>query len=169
MVDDLVQGTVRVANAELDDMIILRSDGTPIYHHAVVVDDHDMAITHVIRGDDHLTNTFRQVQIYQAMGWDLPRFAHVPLIHGPDGAKLSKRHGAQSVPEFREQGFLPEALCNYLLRLGWSHGDLEVADPRRGDPAVRHRRRGPRPVADGLCEADQSERHLHSRRPTTTG
>lgn len=134
VVEDLIQGTVRVANAELDDRIILRSDGTPIYQHAVVVDDHDMAITHVIRGDDHLTNTFFQVQIYQAMGWDLPSFAHAPMIHGPDGAKLSKRHGAQSVTEFRDQGFLPEALCNYLLRLGWSHGDLEVLDR---DEAVR--------------------------------
>jgi glutamyl-tRNA synthetase len=125
VVEDLVQGTVRVANAELDDMIILRSDGTPTYLHAVVVDDHDMAISHVIRGDDHLTNTFRQIQIFQACGWDLPRFAHIPLIHGADGAKLSKRHGAVSVLEFREQGFLPEALCNYLLRLGWGHGDAE--------------------------------------------
>jgi glutamyl-tRNA synthetase len=128
VVEDLVQGTVRVANAEMDDLIILRSDGTPTYLHAVVVDDHDMAITHVIRGDDHLTNTFRQVQIYQALDWSQPAFAHIPLIHGADGAKLSKRHGAVSVLEFREQGFLPEALCNYLLRLGWSHGDLEVAD-----------------------------------------
>ncbi|MBV8092635.1 MAG: glutamate--tRNA ligase [Acetobacteraceae bacterium] len=128
VVNDLVQGTVRVANAELDDMIILRSDGTPTYLHAVVVDDHDMGITHVIRGDDHLTNTFRQVQIYQAMGWEIPAFAHIPLIHGADGAKLSKRHGAVSVLEFREQGFLPEALCNYLLRLGWGHGDVEVGD-----------------------------------------
>ncbi|MSP02733.1 MAG: glutamate--tRNA ligase [Acetobacteraceae bacterium] len=128
VVADLVQGTVRVANAEMDDLIILRSDGTPTYLHAVVVDDHDMAITHVIRGDDHLTNTFRQIQIYQAMGWELPLFAHTPLIHGADGAKLSKRHGAQSVTEFREQGFLPEAVCNYLLRLGWSHGDLEIVD-----------------------------------------
>jgi glutamyl-tRNA synthetase len=128
VVEDLVQGPVRVANAELDDMIILRSDGTPTYNHSVVVDDHDMGITHVIRGDDHLTNTFRQVQIYQAMGWDLPHFAHIPLIHGPDGAKLSKRHGAVSVLEFREQGYLPEALCNYLLRLGWGHGDAEVLD-----------------------------------------
>ncbi len=124
---DLVQGEVRVANAELDDMILLRSDGrTPTYQHAVVVDDHDMGITHVIRGDDHLTNAFRQIQIYRAMGWDLPRFAHLPLIHGADGAKLSKRHGAVSVQEFRDQGFLPEALCNYLLRLGWGHGDAEV-------------------------------------------
>ena len=126
VVDDLVQGSVRVANAELDDMIILRSDGTPTYLHAVVVDDHDMAITHVIRGDDHLTNTFRQVQIYRAMGWEPPLFAHLPLIHGADGAKLSKRHGAVSALEFREQGYLPEALCNYLLRLGWGHGDVEV-------------------------------------------
>jgi glutamyl-tRNA synthetase len=126
VVQDLVQGEVRVANAELDDMIILRGDGTPTYQHAVVVDDHDMGITHVIRGDDHLTNTFRQIQIYQAMGWELPRFAHVPLIHGADGHKLSKRHGAVSVTEFREQGFVPEALSNYLLRLGWAHGDDEV-------------------------------------------
>jgi glutamyl-tRNA synthetase len=125
-VQDLVQGTVRVANAELDDMIILRSDGTPTYQHAVVVDDHDMAITHVIRGDDHLTNTFRQVQIYHAMGWETPRFAHIPLIHGADGAKLSKRHGAVSVLEFERDGFLPEAVCNYLLRLGWGHGDAEI-------------------------------------------
>ena len=125
-VDDLVQGTVRVPNAELDDLILLRSDGTPTYLHAVVVDDHDMGITHVIRGDDHLTNTFRQVQIFRAMGWDLPRFGHLPLIHGADGGKLSKRHGSVSVLEFREAGFLPEAVCNYLLRLGWGHGDAEV-------------------------------------------
>ncbi|HEY2133783.1 MAG TPA: glutamate--tRNA ligase [Acetobacteraceae bacterium] len=126
VVEDLVQGEVRVANTELDDMIILRSDGTPTYLQAVVVDDHDMAITHVIRGDDHLTNTFRQIQVYDAMGWAQPRFGHLPLIHGADGAKLSKRHGAVSVLEFREQGFLPEALCNYLLRLGWGHGDAEI-------------------------------------------
>jgi glutamyl-tRNA synthetase len=134
VVEDLVQGTVRVANTELDDMIILRSDGTPTYNHSVVVDDHDMDITHVIRGDDHLTNTFRQVAIYHAMGWQLPRFAHIPLIHGADGAKLSKRHGAVSILEFREQGYLPEALCNYLLRLGWGHGDVEVLDR---DEAIR--------------------------------
>ena len=126
VLEDLVQGTVRVANAELDDMIILRSDGSPMYNHSVVVDDHDMAITHVIRGDDHLTNTFRQIQVYRAMGWELPRFAHIPLIHGEDGKKLSKRHGAQFALEFKEQGFLPDALCNYLMRLGWSHGYLEI-------------------------------------------
>src|ERR1700733_2331159 len=128
VIDDLVQGTVRVANAELHDLVILRSDGTPTYNHSVVVDDHDMGITHVIRGDDHLTNTFDQVQIYAAMGWERPHFAHLPLIHGPDGAKLSKRHGAQFALEFRELGYLPEALCNYLMRLGWGHGDVEVLD-----------------------------------------
>ncbi|MHB0733146.1 glutamate--tRNA ligase, partial [Roseomonas mucosa] len=126
VVRDLVQGEVRVNNAELDDMIILRSDGTPTYQHAVVVDDHDMAITHVIRGDDHLTNTFRQIMIYDAMGWPRPDFAHIPLIHGADGAKLSKRHGAVGALEFRDQGLLPEAVCNYLLRLGWGHGDEEI-------------------------------------------
>ncbi len=126
VVDDLVQGPIRVAHAELDDRVILRSDGTPLYLHSVVVDDHDMDITHVIRGDDHMTNTFIQVLIYQANGWAVPQFAHLPLIHGPDGAKLSKRHGAASVTEFREAGYLPEALCNYLLRLGWAHGDLEI-------------------------------------------
>ncbi len=126
VIDDMVQGEVRVANAEIDDLIILRGDGTPTYLHAVVVDDHDMAITHVIRGDDHLTNTFRQAQIFRAMGWDLPRFGHLPLLHGADGAKLSKRHGAVGLLEFRDQGYLPEALCNYLLRLGWAHGDTEI-------------------------------------------
>src|SRR6185312_47916 len=131
VVEDLVQGTVRVANSELDDLIVLRSDGTPTYLHAVVVDDHDMGITHVIRGDDHLTNTFRQVQIYRAMGWEPTRFAHIQLIHGADGAKLSKRHGAVSVLEFSDQGYLPAALCNYLLRLGWGHGDVEILDRAR--------------------------------------
>ncbi|MDF7674156.1 glutamate--tRNA ligase [Acetobacteraceae bacterium ESL0709] len=126
IIHDLVQGDVTVANEEMDDLILLRSDGTPTYLLAVVVDDHDMDITHVIRGDDHLTNTFRQAMIYRAMGWNLPQFAHLPLIHGPDGAKLSKRHGAQSVVEFRDEGILPEALCNYLLRLGWGHGDAEI-------------------------------------------
>ncbi|WP_158742511.1 glutamate--tRNA ligase [Acidisphaera sp. L21] len=125
-VQDRVQGTVTVANSELDDMIILRSDGTPTYQHAVVVDDHDMAITDVIRGDDHMTNTFRQIQVFLANGWDVPTFAHVPMIHGPDGAKLSKRHGAASVTDFRDAGYLPETMCNYLLRLGWAHGDAEI-------------------------------------------
>jgi glutamyl-tRNA synthetase len=126
VVEDLVQGTVRVANEQLDDMVLLRADGSPTYMHSVVVDDHDMGVTHIIRGDDHLTNAFRQSQIYKAMGWDIPRFAHVPLIHGPDGAKLSKRHGALGVEAYREMGFLPEAMRNYLLRLGWGHGDVDM-------------------------------------------
>lgn len=126
VVEDSVKGRVEVANAELDDMVLLRSDGTPTYMLAVVVDDHDMGITHIIRGDDHFTNSFRQLQIYQAMGWAAPAFTHVPLIHGADGAKLSKRHGALGVEEYQKMGFLPEALCNYLLRLGFSHGDDEI-------------------------------------------
>src|SRR5580704_5450225 len=125
-IHDLVQGEVTVANGELDDLIILRADGTPTYNLSVVVDDHDMGVTHVIRGDDHLNNAFRQKQIYDALGWAVPEFAHVPLIHGPDGAKLSKRHCALGVDAYRELGYLPEALRNYLLRLGWSHGDDEI-------------------------------------------
>lgn len=126
VIKDLVQGEIRVKNAELDDLVMLRSDGTPTYMMAVVVDDHDMGITHIIRGDDHLTNAFRQKVIYQAMGWTVPQFAHIPLIYGPDGTKLSKRHGATSVIEYKEMGYLPEAMRNYLLRLGWSHGDDEI-------------------------------------------
>jgi glutamyl-tRNA synthetase len=126
VVHDKVQGEVRVQNSQLDDMILLRSDGTPTYLLAVVVDDHDMGVTHVVRGDDHLTNTFRQLQIYRAMGWDAPEFAHIPLIHGSDGAKLSKRHGALGVDAYRDMGFLPEAMRNYLLRLGWGHGDADI-------------------------------------------
>jgi len=126
VIEDRVQGRVVWQNADLDDMIIVRSDGTPVYNFAVVVDDHDMGVTHVIRGVDHLTNAARQVQLYKAMGWDVPVFAHVPLIHGPDGAKLSKRHGALGVEAYRAKGFLPAGLRNYLVRLGWSHGDAEI-------------------------------------------
>ena len=126
LLEDGVQGTVRIQASELDDLILLRADGTPTYMLAVVVDDHDMGITHIIRGDDHLRNAFRQIPIYEAMGWDVPQMAHVPMIHGPDGAKLSKRHGALSTLAYREMGYLPEALRNYLLRLGWSHGDDEI-------------------------------------------
>lgn len=127
VIDDLVQGRVTVQNAELDDMILLRSDGTPTYMLAVVVDDHDMGVTHVIRGDDHLNNAFRQLGIIKAMGWPEPAYAHIPLIHGSDGAKLSKRHGALGVDAYRdEMGMLPEAVSNYLLRLGWGHGDDEI-------------------------------------------
>jgi glutamyl-tRNA synthetase len=134
-IQDLVQGPVTVQNGELDDMILLRSDGTPTYMLAVVVDDHDMGVTHVIRGDDHLNNAFRQLVIVRAMGWPEPIYAHVPLIHGQDGAKLSKRHGATGVDDYRDQlGILPEALSNYLLRLGWGHGDDEII---RREDAVR--------------------------------
>lgn len=126
VIKDLVQGTVRIENETLDDFILLRSDGTPTYMLSVVVDDHDMGVTHVIRGDDHLNNAFRQKIILDAMGWDVPEYAHIPLIHGPDGAKLSKRHGATSVEEYQHMGYLPEAMRNYLLRLGWSHGDDEI-------------------------------------------
>jgi len=126
VIEDLVQGRVSFKNRDLDDLILLRSDGAPTYNLAVVVDDHDMGVTHVIRGDDHLNNAARQTLIYQAAGFDVPRFAHIPLIHGPDGAKLSKRHGAQAVGDFRDMGYLPEALRNYLARLGWSHGDDEI-------------------------------------------
>jgi glutamyl-tRNA synthetase len=127
VIEDLVQGQVTVANAEIDDFVLLRSDGTPTYMLAVVVDDHDMGVTHVIRGDDHLNNAFRQLAIIRAMGWPEPIYAHVPLIHGFDGAKLSKRHGALGVDSYRDElGILPEALFNYLLRLGWGHGDDEI-------------------------------------------
>jgi len=134
-IDDQVQGPVTVQNAELDDLVLLRSNGTPTYMLAVVVDDHDMGVTHVIRGDDHLNNAFRQLPIYRAMGWPEPTYAHIPLIHGPDGAKLSKRHGAVGIEAYRdEMGILPEALDNYLLRLGWGHGDAEII---ARDDAVR--------------------------------
>jgi glutamyl-tRNA synthetase len=126
VVNDHVQGKVVFKTENLDDFIILRSDGTPTYMLAVVVDDHDMEVTHIIRGDDHLTNAARQIIIYNGMGWEVPEMAHIPLIHGPDGAKLSKRHGALGVDAYRKLGYLPEALRNYLARLGWSHGDDEI-------------------------------------------
>ncbi len=126
VIEDQVQGRVVWQNENLDDLVLLRSDGTPTYMLAVVVDDHDMAVTHVIRGDDHLTNAARQKQIYDALGWAVPVMAHIPLIHGPDGSKLSKRHGALGVEAYRAMGYLPAALRNYLVRLGWSHGDQEI-------------------------------------------
>ncbi len=126
VIADRVQGTVRTSNDQLDDMVLLRGDGTPTYMLSVVVDDHDMAITHVIRGDDHLNNAARQYQLYLALGWETPEFAHIPLIHGSDGAKLSKRHGALGVAAYEEMGYLPEAMRNYLLRLGWARGDEEI-------------------------------------------
>lgn len=126
VIDDQVQGRVTLQNQQLDDMILLRADGTPTYMLSVVVDDHDADITHIIRGDDHLTNAFRQLQIYQSMQWTPPLFSHIPLIHGADGAKLSKRHGALGVSAYQNMGIVPEAMRNYLLRLGWSHGDAEI-------------------------------------------
>ena len=126
IIKDLIQGEIKVSNSELDDLVMLRSDGTPTYMFAVVVDDHDMEITNIIRGDDHLTNAFRQKIIYQALGWEVPEFAHIPLIYGSDGTKMSKRHGATSVTDYRDMGYLPEAIRNYLLRLGWSHGNEEI-------------------------------------------
>lgn len=125
-IKDAIQGEVTINNEQLDDMVLLRADGTPTYMLSVVVDDHDMGVTQIIRGDDHLTNTFRQNEIYKALGWQAPEVAHIPLIHGPDGAKLSKRHGALGINAYEEMGILPEAMCNYLLRLGWSHGDDEI-------------------------------------------
>ena len=127
-IGDIVQGPVTVANATLDDMVLLRADGTPTYMLSVVVDDHDMGISHAIRGDDHLTNAFRQTQLFRALGWEPPAYAHIPLIHGPDGAKLSKRHGALAIGAYAERGILPGAMRNALLRLGWSHGDDEIID-----------------------------------------
>jgi glutamyl-tRNA synthetase len=126
VIEDQVQGRVAWQNENLDDLVLLRSDGTPTYMLAVVVDDHDMGVTHVIRGDDHLTNAARQTQIYEALGWHVPVMAHIPLIHGPDGSKLSKRHGALGVDAYRAMGYLPVAMRNYLVRLGWSHGDQEI-------------------------------------------
>ncbi|MGE5152034.1 MAG: glutamate--tRNA ligase [Rhodospirillaceae bacterium] len=126
LVDDQVKGLVRFENKNLDDLILLRTDGTPTYNLAVVVDDNDMGVTHVIRGDDHLNNAARQTLIYQGLGWEVPVWAHLPLIHGPDGTKLSKRHGAQAVSEFADMGYLPEAMRNYLAKLGWGHGDDEI-------------------------------------------
>jgi glutamyl-tRNA synthetase len=125
IVEDLIQGRVEFDNTELDDLIILRSDGLPTYNFSVVVDDATMGITHVIRGNDHLNNTPRQIQIYQALGYPVPKFGHVPMILGPDKKKLSKRHGAQSVMEYKKMGYLPQAVINYLVRLGWSYGDQE--------------------------------------------
>jgi len=126
IVQDKVQGDVRIPNKDIDDFVILRSDGTPTYMLAVVVDDHDMGVTHIIRGDDHLTNAARQTAIFNAMNWDVPVFAHIPLIHGADGAKLSKRHGALGAEAYRALGYLPDALKNYLVRLGWAKGDEEI-------------------------------------------
>ena len=163
VIEDQVQGRVVFPNKELDDLVILRSDGTPTYNLSVVVDDHDMGITHVIRGDDHLTNAARQTQIYKALGWETPIFAHVPLIHGPDGAKLSKRHGALGVEAYRAMGYLPAALRNYLVRLGWSHGDDEIISTEDMVELVRSRRDRPLAGALRLRQAREPQRALYPR------
>ena len=124
--DDVVQGRVEINNIEVDDFILIRQNNTPTYMLSVVVDDHDLGVNYIIRGDDHLNNYFRQRFIYEFMGWEIPKYAHIPLIHGSDGSKLSKRHGALAVSSYKEMGILPESLQNYLLRLGWSHGDDEI-------------------------------------------
>ncbi len=159
VIKDLVQGEIRVKNSELDDLVMLRGDGTPTYMMAVVVDDHDMNITHIIRGDDHLTNAFRQKVIYEAMEWKVPEFAHIPLIHGPDGAKMSKRHGATSVIEYKEMGYLPEAMRNYLLRLGWSHGDSEIISDAQAIEWFNLEKVGKSPARFDFVKLDSVNKH----------
>jgi glutamyl-tRNA synthetase len=161
VIEDQVQGRVVWQNENLDDLVLLRSDGTPTYMLAVVVDDHDMGVTHIIRGDDHLTNAARQTQIYQALGWSVPVMAHIPLIHGPDGAKLSKRHGALGIEAYRAMGYLPAAMRNYLVRLGWAHGDQEIFSTARNDGGVRSAGDRPRAGAARSRQARQSQRPLH--------
>jgi glutamyl-tRNA synthetase len=159
-VQDEVQGAVSWDNGDLDDLVLLRSDGAPTYNLAVVVDDHDMGVTHVIRGDDHLNNAARQSLIYDALNWLRPSFAHIPLIHGPDGAKLSKRHGAQAVHEYAEMGYLPEAMRNYLARLGWAHGDDELFSDAAGPGMVRPVRRRQGAGPSGLRQTGPRQRPL---------
>ena len=161
IISDLVQRNIKIDNTALDDMVLLRADGTPTYMHSVVVDDHDMGITHAIRGDDHLTNAFRQTQLFRALGWEPPAYAHIPLIHGPDGAKLSKRHGAVAVGAYAELGILPAAMRNALLRLGWSHGDDEIIDDGPGRRLVRPGRGEPGRGALRHGEAAEPQRPLH--------
>lgn len=165
MVEDRVKGRITVQNTQLDDMILLRSDGVPTYMHAVVVDDHDMGVTHVVRGDDHMTNTFRQVQIFHAMGWHVPVFAHLPMILGPDGAKLSKRHGAPAVSDYRERGYLPEAVRNYLLRLCWSHGDDEIITTEQAIAWFDFEHVGTSPARFDFTKLDSVNAHYLRLRP----
>ena len=164
IIDDMVQGKVVFANKDLDDLVLLRSDGNPTYMLAVVVDDHDMGVTHIIRGDDHLTNAARQTQIYQALGWDIPVMAHIPLIHGADGAKLSKRHGALGVDAYRAMGYLPAALRNYLARLGLEPRRQGVLLHRGADRRIRPFGGRPLALALRLRQARERQRTLHARR-----
>jgi glutamyl-tRNA synthetase len=161
--DDLVQGRVTVRARDIDDLVLLRADGTPTYMLAVVVDDHDMGVTHVIRGDDHLTNTARQIPIYQALAWAIPRFGHVPMIHGPDGAKLSKRHGALAVQAYRDMGYLPEALCAYLMRLGWSPGHDDIVSKEEAASGFDLAQIGKSPARLDLQKLDSVNAHFMRR------
>lgn len=167
VVADRVQGEVSFNHAEMDDLILLRSDGTPTYMLAVVVDDYDMGVTHIIRGVDHLTNAGRQLQIIRALGWPDPVYAHVPLIHGPDGAKLSKRHGALAVQAYREMGYLPDALCNYLLRLGWSHGDAEIVNRAEATGFFGLEGLGKSPAQLDFAKMDAVNAHYLKEKSTT--
>lgn len=167
IVKDVVQGDVRFTADVLDDFIILRSDGTPTYMHAVVVDDHDMGITHIIRGDDHLNNAGRQSVIYAAMGWDIPVFAHIPLIHGADGAKLSKRHGATSTTEYAAMGYLPEAMRNYLARLGWGHGNDEIFSDAQAIEWFTLEHIGASPARLDFAKLNHVNAHYLRERPAT--
>jgi glutamyl-tRNA synthetase len=168
VIDDLVQGRVTVPNETLDDMVLLRADGTPTYMLSVAVDDHDMGVTHALRGDDHLTNAFRQSQLFYALGWTPPAFGHVPLIHGPDGAKLSKRHGALGVEAYRDMGYLPEAMRNYLLRLGWSHGDEELIETERAIELFNTQAIGRGPSRLDLAKLDHVNAHYLKACPADT-
>ena len=168
VIEDQVQGRVVWQNDDLDDLVLLRSDGTPTYMLAVVVDDHDMGVTHIIRGDDHLTNAARQKQIYEALGWPVPVMAHIPLIHGPDGAKLSKRHGALGVDAYRAMGYLPEAMRNYLVRLGWSHGDQEIFSTEEMVAHSTCRRSGARRRGSTSPSSKTSTAIISARPPTPT-
>jgi len=167
VINDLIQGEIKVSNSELDDLVMLRSDGTPTYMFAVVVDDHDMDITHIIRGDDHLTNAFRQKIIYQALNWKVPEFAHIPLIYGSDGTKMSKRHGATSVTEYRDMGYLPEAIRNYLLRLGWSHGNEEIITDENAIKWFGLEKVGKSPARFDFTKLDSVNKHYIKQKPET--
>ncbi len=158
--DDLIQGKVTIKGRDIDDLVLLRADGTPTYMLSVVVDDHDMDVTHVIRGDDHLTNAARQIPIYHALGWTPPLFAHVPLIHGEDGKKLSKRHGAQAVHEWREMGYLPEAMCSYLMRLGWSPGHDDILTKEEAAPQFEIGQIGKAPARLDFKKLDSVNAHF---------
>ena len=158
-INDLVQGKVSVKNEEIDDFVILRADGTPTYMLAVVVDDYDMDITHIVRGDDHLNNTFKQKLIYDLLSWNCPEFAHIPLIHGSDGAKMSKRHGATSVIDYKDMGYLPEAMRNYLLRLGFSSGDLEIIDDKKATEIFEFSKVGKSPARFDFAKLNNVNKH----------